>query len=103
MILLDNKSFININKICDYLINNNYILKKSNINFERQLLYFINKDNFSQVIKINIDNLKKKINSKKINIQLTIPLKRCNYEYTTQFNNLNSFWEYLKYHINYLN
>lgn len=91
----------NINKIYYYLIDNNYILKKFNI--DRQLLYFVHKDNFSEVIKIIINNYKKNFNTIALQISLTIPLKNSNYEYTTKFNNIDKAWEYLKFHVNYLN
>ena len=87
-----------INKIYCYLINNNYILKKSNTYTNNKLLYFINKNDFSEVIKIIINN-----DSNKVEIILTIPLKNSNYEYTTKFNNLDKTWNYLKFHISYLN
>tara|TARA_Y100000022_G_C13159391_1_gene333270 strand:+ start:251 stop:631 length:381 start_codon:yes stop_codon:yes gene_type:complete len=87
-----------INKIYSYLIYNNYILKKSNISIDRQLLYFINRDNFSEVIKIIINN-KKNSYSSHLDITLTIPLKKTNYEYSTKFNNLDRVWSYLNYHI----
>ena len=78
----------NINKIYYYLIDNNYILKKFNINIDKQLLYFVHKDNFSEVIKIIINNYKKNFNTIALQISLTIPLKNSNYEYTTKFNNI---------------
>jgi hypothetical protein len=93
----------NINKIYYYLIDNNYILKKTNINIDRQLLYFVHKDNFSEVIKIIINNYKKNFNTIALQISLTIPLKNSNYEYTTKFNNIDKVWNYLKFHVNYLN
>ena len=99
----NNESINNINKIYYYLIDNNYILKKFNINIDKQLLYFVHKDNFSEVIKIIINNYKKNFTTIALQICLTIPLKNSNYEYTTKFNNIDKVWEYLKFHVNHLN
>lgn len=96
------KNANNIKEIYYYLTNSNYILKKFNIDIDKQSLYFVNNDNFSEVIKIIINNCQNNPYTNQINISLTIPLKNSNYEYTTTFNNLDKAWKYLKLHIDYL-
>lgn len=86
------KNKINIFNIYEFLINNNYNIKKFNFSIDNQELYFINIDDNSSVIKIKIN----------IKYYITIPLKDCNYEYSTSFNNINLLFDYLKFHVNYL-
>ena len=86
------KNKINIFNIYEFLINNNYNIKKFNFSIDNQELYFINIDDNTSVIKI-------KINTK---YYITIPLRDCNYEYSTSFNNINLLFNYLKFHVNYL-
>lgn len=86
------KNKISIFNIYEFLVNNNYNIKKFNFSVENQELYFINNDDNSAVIKIIINN----------KYYVTIPLKNCNYEYSTTFNNINLLFDYLKFHVNYL-
>ena len=86
------KNKISIFDIYEFLVNNEYNIKKFNFNSDNQELYFLNKKDNSAVVKLKINNT----------YNITIPLKNCNYEYSTNFNNINSLFDYLKYHINYL-
>ena len=86
------KNRISIFNIYEFLINNNYNIKKINFSIDNQELYFTNIDDKSAVIKIKIN----------IKYNITIPLKNCNYEYSTSFNSINLLLDYLKFHINYL-
>lgn len=86
------KNKINIFNIYEFLINNNYNIKKFNFSIDNQELYFINIHDNTSVIKIKIN----------IKYYITIPLKDCNYEYSTSFNNINLLFNYLKFHVNYL-
>lgn len=87
-----------IKNITLYLINKNYILKKINYTIEKKSLYFVNKDNSSEIIKIIINTYKINKNNYKTNISVTIPLKKCNYLYTSEFNYINKVLDYLKIH-----
>ena len=87
------KNKITLINIYEFLVNNNYNIKKFSYSSFNQELYFVNTIDNSAVIKIQY----------KIQFHLTIPLKNCNYEYSTIFNNIDKLFDYLKYHINYLN
>jgi hypothetical protein len=87
------KNKITIVDIYEFLVNNNYNIKKFNFTLENQELYFVNIIDNSAVIKICCN----------IQYHLTIPLINCNYEYSTKFNNIEKLFEYLKYHTYHFN
>ena len=83
-----------IYEIYELLINNNFILKKFNFSNDNQSLYYINEIDKSALVKIIINNH---------TIQITVPLYKSKYLYTTEFNNLEKVFDYLAYHLNELN
>lgn len=84
------KNKVNLVNVYEFLINNNYNIKKFNFTTDNQELYFVNNVDNSAVVKIIC----------KDKYHLTIPLKNCNYEFSTVFNNIDRLFEYLKFHIN---
>ena len=87
-----NTKYCVIKNIHDLFVNNNYSFKYEKIkkdDFEYQyILFYYN--NINELYKIRIIN----------DIYfVSIPLKKCNYYYTTKFDNIYKVYDYIKLHL----
>jgi len=87
-----NTEYYVIKNIYDLFVNNNYSFKYERIkknDFEYQyILFYYN--NINELYKIHIAN---------DNYFVSVPLKKCNYYYTTKFDNIYKVYDYIKLHL----
>jgi hypothetical protein len=82
-------------KLNSLLTNYNFISKigsKYSIDSISQSLVYYKKENITEMYTIIIND--------KYNIEVTIPLKNCNYTYTTNINSIKNVYNYIYFHLN---